>query len=58
MSTEIRPIRTETVVAGEIRLGGGAIVGETMADVLNLYTWTEVSGSTKLDAQAVPTLER
>ena len=39
--TEITPIRAASPVMGEILPGGGAILGETLADVLNLDTWTD-----------------
>ncbi len=39
--THITPVRALSPVAGEILPGGGAILGETLADVLNLDTWTQ-----------------
>ena len=39
--TEITPIREASPVAGEILPGGGAILGESLADVLNLDNWTQ-----------------
>ena len=39
--TEIAPIRAPSPVAGEILPGGGAIIGETLNDVLDPNNWTE-----------------
>lgn len=39
--TEIVPVRGPSVVAGQILPGVGFIVGETLADVMDLDTWSE-----------------
>lgn len=41
LTTEIRPIREGSPMAGEILPGGGTTIGEMLADVLDLDTWTE-----------------
>lgn len=41
LTTEIAPIRAPSPVAGGILPGGGAIIGETLADVLDPNNWTE-----------------
>lgn len=46
LTTVIRPVNRDSTVAGQILTGGIAIVGETLADVLNLDTWTETRGVT------------
>ena len=41
LTTEIRPVRAASPVAGDILPGGGAILGERLEDVLNPDNWTE-----------------
>ena len=39
--TEITPVREASPVAGEILPGAGAILGERLADILDLDSWVE-----------------
>ena len=39
--TEITPVRKASPVAGEILPGAGAILGERLADILDLDTWAQ-----------------
>ena len=48
LTTAITPIRAPSPIAGQILPGfGEAVLGETLADVVNLRNWTEIRGMTR-----------
>lgn len=47
--TEITPVREPSAVAAEILPGGGAILGERLADVINLDTWSQTRFVTRAE---------